>query len=43
LFATPPMLPLPQAVDHSYLTTDAGFVDLNSASPAFQPRAPPAS
>jgi hypothetical protein len=43
LFATPPSLPLPQAVDHSYLTADARFIDLNSASPAFQPRAPPTS
>ena len=43
LFATPPMLPLPQAVEFSYLTTDAGFVHLNSARVAFQPRAPPVS
>jgi hypothetical protein len=43
LFATPPSLPLQQAVDHSYLTADAGFVHLNSAASAFQPRAPPAS
>jgi hypothetical protein len=43
LFATPPALPLPQAVEFRYLTTDAGFVDLNSARVAFQPRAPPVS
>jgi hypothetical protein len=43
LFATSPILQLPRAADLSYLTTDAGFVDLNSGRPAFQPRAPPAS
>jgi hypothetical protein len=43
LSATPPSLVLPQAVDFSYLTTDAGFVRPNSASAAFQPRAPPIS
>ena len=43
LLATSPLLLLPQAVDLSYLTADAGFVHLNSARPAFQPRAPPAS
>ena len=42
LFA-PPALLLPQAVDLSYLTTDAEFVYRNSARLAFQPRAPPAS
>ncbi|MDB5578819.1 MAG: hypothetical protein JWR80_3995 [Bradyrhizobium sp.] len=42
LLAPPPLL-LPQAVDHSYLTTDAEFIHRNSARPAFQPRAPPAS
>lgn len=42
LFAPRP-LPLPQAVDHSYLTTDTAFVHRNAARPAFQPRAPPAS
>jgi Protein of unknown function (DUF2946) len=41
LFATPPLLELPQAVEFLYLTTDAGFVHLNSARVAFQPRAPP--
>jgi uncharacterized iron-regulated membrane protein len=43
LFATPPLLSLPQAVEFLYLTTDAEFVHLNSARVAFQPRAPPAS
>lgn len=41
LFATPPVLLLPQAVDLLYLTTDAEFVHLNSVHGAFQPRAPP--
>ena len=39
--ATPPCLPAPQAFAFSYLGADAGFVDLNSARVAFQPRAPP--
>jgi hypothetical protein len=43
LFATPPLLELPQAVELTYLTTDAEFVHLNSARVAFQPRAPPIS
>jgi hypothetical protein len=43
LFATPPLLLLPHAVEFSYLTTDAAFVHLNSARVAFQPRAPPIS
>ena len=43
LLAPSPLLLPPQAVDLSYLTADAGFVHPNSASPAFQPRAPPAS
>jgi hypothetical protein len=43
LFATPPLLLLPQAVEFLYLTTDAEFAHLNSASAAFQPRAPPVS
>ncbi|MGZ5873716.1 MAG: DUF2946 family protein [Bradyrhizobium sp.] len=43
LFATPPVLLLPQAVELSYLTADAAFLHLNSASTAFQPRAPPLS
>jgi hypothetical protein len=43
LFATPPLLQLPQAVEFLYLTTDAEFVHLNAIYPAFQSRAPPAS
>ncbi len=43
LSTTPPLLPLPQAIEFLYLTTDAGFVRLNSARVAFQPRAPPIS
>ena len=43
LFATPPLLLLPQAVEFLYLTTDAEFAHLNSAHVAFQPRAPPIS
>jgi hypothetical protein len=43
LFTTPPLLLLPQAVELLYLTTDAGFVDLDSARVAFRPRAPPIS
>jgi len=43
LFATPPLLQLPQAVQLLYLTTNAEFDHLNKVLPAFQPRAPPAS
>lgn len=43
LFAAPPLLQLPQAVDFLYLTTDAEFVHLGSVHFAFQSRAPPAS
>jgi hypothetical protein len=43
LFATPPLLLLPQAVEFSYRTADAGLVHLSSARVAFQPRAPPLS
>jgi Protein of unknown function (DUF2946) len=43
LFAVPPLLVLPQPVESSYLTTDAGFVELNPVRAAFQPRAPPIS
>lgn len=43
LFATPPLLLLPQAAELLYLTTDAAFVHLDPSSTAFQPRAPPAS
>ena len=43
LFATPPLLLLPQAIEILYLSTDAEFAHLNSARVAFQPRAPPLS
>lgn len=43
LFATPPLLLLPQAVEFLYLTTDAKFIHLNALRVAFQPRAPPIS
>ncbi|WP_298245414.1 DUF2946 domain-containing protein [uncultured Bradyrhizobium sp.] len=43
LFATPPLLQLPHAIDLLYRTTDAEFLHLKSAGTAFQPRAPPAS
>ena len=43
LFAKPPLLQLPRAVELLYLTTDAEFAHLNSVHPAFQSRAPPAS
>ena len=43
VFATPPLLLLPQAIDLLYRTTDAEFLHLKSAATAFQPRAPPAS
>ena len=43
LFATPPLLLLPQAIEILYLSTDAEFTHLNSARVAFQPRAPPIS
>ena len=43
LFAAPPLLLLPQAVEFLYLTTDAGFVRLSTLRVAFQPRAPPIS
>src|SRR3979409_1581923 len=43
LFATPPLLQLPQAVDFLYLTTASESVHLGSVHFAFQSRAPPAS
>ena len=43
LFATPPVLLLPQAVELRYLATDVEFVHLASGHPAFQSRAPPIS
>jgi hypothetical protein len=43
LFATPPVLLLPQAIELLQLTTEAGFAHLGSARQAFQSRAPPLS
>jgi hypothetical protein len=43
LFATPPVLQLPQAVEFLYRTTDAEFIHLGAVHPAFQSRAPPIS
>jgi hypothetical protein len=43
LFATPPLLLLPEAVQFLYRATDSEFVHLNSVRVAFQPRAPPLS
>ncbi len=43
LFATPPLLELPEAAEFLYRTTDAEFIHLNSVRVAFQPRAPPIS
>jgi hypothetical protein len=43
LFATPPVLPLPQPAEYRYLAADASFVHLNAVRLAFQPRAPPLS
>ena len=43
VFATPPLLHLPQAVELLHRTLDAEFIHLESAGHAFQPRAPPAS
>lgn len=41
VFATPPVLLLPQAIELLHRTTDAEFIHLKSAGTAFQPRAPP--
>ena len=43
LFAAPPLLLLPQAVEFLYLATDAEFIHLNAVHPAFRSRAPPVS
>lgn len=43
LFAAPPVLPQPQAVEFRYLTIAAATVVAASSRVAFQPRAPPAS
>jgi hypothetical protein len=43
MFATPPLLELPQAVELLHLTTGAEFAHLGSLHRAFQSRAPPLS
>lgn len=43
LFAAPPVLQLPQAIELLRLTTDAEFAHLGALHPPFQPRAPPGS
>jgi hypothetical protein len=43
LFATPPLLELPQAVELLHLTTGAEFAHLGALHPAFRSRAPPVS
>lgn len=43
LFATSPLLELPQAIKLLHLATDAEFAHLGSLHPAFQSRAPPVS
>ena len=43
LFATPPFLELPQAIELLHLTTGAEFAHLGSLHRAFQSRAPPVS
>ena len=43
VFATPPLLMLPEAVELLYRTTDAEFVHLKSAGVAAEPRANHAS
>jgi hypothetical protein len=43
LFATSPLLVLPQASELAVLTSEAEFILLSSIHPAFQSRAPPLS
>jgi hypothetical protein len=43
LFATPPLLLLPHAIELNYPTAAAESVHLNAVQVAFQPRAPPVS
>jgi len=43
LFAAPPILLLPQAVELPYLTPSAEFAHLGSVHPPFRSRAPPLS
>jgi len=43
VLASPPDLPTPQAIVLLHLGVEPGFLILNSARPAFRPRAPPIS
>jgi hypothetical protein len=43
LFATEPVLLLPQAIELFYHATETGFAHLTAAHPAFHSRAPPLS
>jgi hypothetical protein len=43
LFATPPVVLLPQAIAFAYLAPDVDVVRVNPARAGFQPRAPPIS
>ncbi len=43
LYSTPPLLPLPQAVEFLYRSTDAESVHRTALRVAFQPRGPPIS
>ena len=43
LFATPPILQLPQAAEFLYLAAVVEFVRLDALNTGFQPRAPPLS
>lgn len=43
LFAAPPLLALPHAVEHLHPTTDSEFALLGTLHPAFHSRAPPVS
>jgi len=43
LYSTPPLLPLPQAVEFLYRSMDAELVHRNALRVAFQPRGPPLS
>ena len=43
LFATPPVLPLPQTIEFAHLTAAGKFARVASSSVSFQPRAPPIS
>jgi hypothetical protein len=43
LFATPPVLPLPQTIEFAHLIAAGKFARVASSSVSFQPRAPPIS